>query len=117
MYLGGFVIELLLKARLLELHPWLQTARESRGLSLAQKRIWSLCYRSHDLDEILAFAPDIIRRLQACELQGRPRLREFLSSVCAEWTIFARYSPRTATMAEACEFLDRIEELRPWLRK
>jgi hypothetical protein len=39
-----------------------------------------------------------------------------LRSVCAAWTIYARYSPRSATIDDAGMFLSQIEELKKWLR-
>ena len=59
MYLGGFVIECLLKAQLLERSGWLQTARSPEGRNKEDRHLWSLCFRSHDLDEILARLPEI----------------------------------------------------------
>lgn len=41
MYLGGFVVEILLKARLLEKFAWLQSTGSSEGLNNRDKR---LCY-------------------------------------------------------------------------
>jgi len=38
------------------------------------------------------------------------------SGGCARWTIFAWYSPMQANMTDADDFLDRIKELKPWLR-
>lgn len=57
MYLGGLVVECLPKAKLLERFPWLQKAGSPEGRTSQEKRVWSLCYRSHDLDEILARLP------------------------------------------------------------
>jgi hypothetical protein len=116
MYLGGFVVECLLKAQLLERFPWLQSTGSPDSLGRTQQRLWSLCYRSHDLDEILGRLPEVTRRLAALEQRGHSRLLQGLKSVCGQWTVFARYSPRSATMAEASAFLDRIQEPRQWLR-
>jgi hypothetical protein len=115
-YLGGLVIECLLKAHLMEVSPWLQSAGSADAGPVAERYRWSLCYRSHDLDEILAELPDITLKLSRLDQRGRPRLVQSLRSICANWTIFARYSPKMATMAEARHFLDRVEELKPWLR-
>jgi hypothetical protein len=117
MYLGGFVIECLLKARLLEEHPWLQTPL-SPNPSPEEQRLWSLCYRSHDLNEILERLPGLTRELaeqDRREGQRTSRL-EMLKRICTEWTIQARYSPRSETMAHANHFLDRIRELKACLK-
>jgi hypothetical protein len=90
MYLGGFVIECLLKASLLEKFPWLKNATPPAGRSKPDQYLWSLCYRSHDLDEILAKLPEIRDRLSRLEQRGTPRLLQSLNSICAQWTIYAR---------------------------
>ncbi len=115
MYLGGFVVECLLKAKLLERFPWLQNAGTPEGRPAAERRVWSLFYRSHDLEEILARVPAIADRLSELEQREFNRLSQSLKSICARWTIYARYSPHSADMGEASQFLDQIEELRPWL--
>jgi hypothetical protein len=115
MYLGGFVLECLLKARLLETYRWLQT----RGpTTVDEARLWSLCYRSHDLAGILASLPDLSRQLAEQDLRhgGRARLLPTLDMLCAEWTVHARYSPRDEVMETASVFLSRIRELKEWLK-
>ncbi len=116
MYLSGFVVECLLKAALLESNPWLQNASRPVGRTESDQDLWSLCYRSHDLSEILARIPHLFTRMQRLEAGTRSRLMSDLRATCDQWTIFARYSPHSATMKEAGEFLARVEELKPWLR-
>ena len=116
MYLAGFVIECLLKAKLLERFAWLQSASSPAGRTKNEAHVWSLCYRSHNLDEILALLPNLSQRLLNAERRGQLRLLESLKSVCAHWTIFARYSPYAAMMSEADEFLTRVKELKEWLK-
>lgn len=115
MYLGGFVIECMLKAKLMERFGWLQSTRSPDELDSTDQRIWSLCYRSHDLDEILNHLPGIIERLTRQGRRESNRLIQSLKRICAEWTIFARYSPRTADTDDARDFLRRVRELRTWL--
>ena len=115
MYLAGFVIECLLKAELLRQNPWLQNGSRPGTKRRADHVLWSLCYRSHNLEEILAQLPSLIERLYKLEQREQSRLTANLMSVCAEWTIFARYSPHSATMTEAAEFVARVEELKKWL--
>lgn len=114
-YLGGFVVECLLKAKLLERYRWLQSAGSPDGRSREDRHLWSLCYRSHDLDEILAKLPQIIQKLSRLEQRDSSRLTQSLRSICGQWTIYARYSPRSADIDDARTFLDEIEELKPWL--
>jgi hypothetical protein len=117
MYLGGFVIECLLKAGLLERFVWLQSARSPEGRNSEDQRLWSLCYRSHDLDEILERMPHVQERLLQHEQGESRRLTQSLKSVCAHWTVHARYSPYNADIEDARTFLDQVEELRKCLRQ
>jgi hypothetical protein len=116
MYLGGFVVECLMKASLLERNPWLQNAAIPSRRTPAEQKLWSLCYRSHDLEEILEQLPEMLDPLKRLGQREQSRLTASLRSVCGQWTIFARYSPRSATMDEAAQFLARVEELKPWLK-
>ncbi|HEY3243076.1 MAG TPA: hypothetical protein VGM03_06965 [Phycisphaerae bacterium] len=115
-YLAGFAVECLLKARLLEKYPQLQTARDPARLPPSLRPLWSLAFRHHDLDELLAYLPEIEKnmekRLAAPQSQ---RLVRSLRKTCGDWSVHARYSPRTIPMAAAEEFLDRVRELRVWL--
>lgn len=117
MYLGGFVVECLLKAKPLEKYTWLQSARSPEGRDKDEQHLWSLCYRSHDLDDILARLPEIEERLLRLGQRESHRLSRPLKSICAQWTIYARYSPYNATIDDARSFLEQIEELRPWLTR
>ena len=86
MYMGGFVIECLLKALLLERHPNLQVAVNPATLSVPDREAHRLLY-SHDLDEMLAFLPEVRVRLESiADSKGHSPWRAF-HSVCAEWTI------------------------------
>lgn len=115
-YLGGFVLECLLKAKLLEKHPWIGSAGSPEGRSAADRRLWSLAYRQHDLTALLDVLPSIPQQIQRLEPRDAGRLAGVLAKRCGEWSVFARYSPRTATMLEAKLFLSDVRELRPWLR-
>jgi hypothetical protein len=115
-YLGGLVIECLLKARLVSQYPSLGAARSPERLSPSDREVWQLIYRSHELDEMLEYMPDIERRLMLADrIDGRNLMRK-LKRICVEWTIFARYSPLSSTMAEAAAFLDDVKELKTWLK-
>jgi hypothetical protein len=116
MYLGGFVIECLLKAKLLEKYRWLENSAPVANRSKADQHRWSLCYRQHDLAAILEQLPEVISTLRGAEVQGKTSLLQSLRAICANWTIFARYSPMSAMMDEATDFLDRVEELKRCLQ-
>jgi hypothetical protein len=114
-YLGGFVLECLLKAKLLERHPWLQHPPGDRSKwSRRERRLFDLCYRWHDLQGLLDELPQIVVTLRKADPKGR--LQASLFQLCRSWSIFARYSPRTAIMDRAEEFLARIKDLKPWLK-
>jgi len=115
-YLGGLVIECLLKAALLERHPDMQRPVAVDTLSSTGRRVWNLIYRLHGLDEMLAFLPDLQKRLVEKDAKERTNLFRTLKSICARWTIFARYSPKTEVMKNAADFLDQVRELKEWLR-
>ncbi len=115
MYLGGFVIECLLKAKLLERFPWLKSAGSPAGRAKRDQWLWHLCYRSHQLDEILSHLPEVTVRLAAVEQRDDNRLTGNLRRICANWTILARYSPQSASNKEAGDFVNQIKELKPWL--
>ena len=115
MYLGGLAMECMLKARLIETHPDLRTAASPDQLPPEQRPLWSLCYQRHDLQALVERLPIIVRRIQAAEQHGGSRRIHTLRSICGRWTIFARYSPRQATIREAREFLHDVKDLRPWL--
>ena len=116
-YLGGIVLEILLKAKLLEKYPSLEHARSPEMADPAERHVWSLLYRSHDLESILKNLPELQRRLQSADaVNGGSRLEQ-LRRRCQEWTIFARYSSKTETMKRASTFLDEIKELKQWLNR
>ena len=116
MYLGGYVIECLLKAKLLERYRWLQSVASPQDRPQAERELWSLCYRKHSLDELLAKLPEVQARLAAVEQRGKQKLLSALKEICARWTVFARYSPHSATISEAKQFLSQVKELKSWLR-
>ena len=116
MYLGGFVLECLLKAKLLEKHGWLQNAASAESRPTMDRRLWSLCYRSHNLGEIAENLPEVISRISEFEQRGQRRLLHNFKSLCARWTIYARYSTQQADISEAQIFVDQVKELRPCLK-
>lgn len=116
MYLGGFVVECLLKALLLKKYPELTSPGTIPTQSGQWKQLISLVYRSHDLDEMLAKLPEVTHKLLAQGQEGGQRLVTSLKGVCERWSIYARYSPYQVDSQDAAQFLERIKELRPWLR-
>src|SRR5436190_8595592 len=52
-YLCGFVVEMLLKAHLMRKYPLVARKLPHERMSEDDQRVWSLIYRSHDLNEML----------------------------------------------------------------
>lgn len=115
MYLGGFVVECLLKALLLKKYPELASPAVLTSHSRQWQYLTSLLYRSHDLDEMLAKLPEVTNKLLAQGQEGGQRMLTSLKGICERWSIYARYSPYQVDSQDAAEFLERIKELRPWL--
>jgi hypothetical protein len=116
-YMAGFVIECLLKALLLDRHPNLRSGINPAALSSSDKEVFDLIYRSHELDDMCGFLPELKGKLGAVKTKsGLPVWNRF-EEICAEWTIQARYSPRSATIAEAHRYLEIVEEVKKWLKR
>jgi len=115
-YLGGFVLACRLKAAALGRYPWLQNLSPSEQASLSRddQRLYDLCYRRHDLEGLLAYLSNLKQHLWEVDPSGR--LYRSLQAGCSQWTIFARYSPQQAKIAQARVFLDQIRELKKWLQ-
>jgi len=112
-YLGGFVIEILLKTQLLE-KPGMGRRTPGGGKNL--DRIRQLIWSGHDLPGILDELPELEIAL---EEKGRRDGRDYvghLKGICETWTIQARYSSRKIDMNEASKFLDRVAELKEVLK-
>jgi hypothetical protein len=113
-YIAGFVVECLLKARLLRKHSWLQHVRHPDNLVGREREQWYLCHRSHDLIGLLEELPEVLQHLQERgPVSGGPVVT--LRQVCQEWTVHIRYETRQTTMTDAMRFLDQVRELRRWL--
>jgi hypothetical protein len=114
-YLGGLVVECLLKSILLERHPEVVSPLAAEHLAESGREIRTLIFRSHALDQMLDRLPDLTRQMKAEDERGGTRRLNKLRGICGTWSIFARYSPRTETMAHAADFLDDVREVKRWL--
>jgi hypothetical protein len=115
-YLCGFVVEVLLKSQLVRRYPWVASKRSHEQMSKQDRAIWSLVFRSHDLEEML----NRLHGLEAALVEKGQRAgwsyMDNLRSICATWTIHARYSTRTTEMGEARDMLERVRKLKEVLR-
>jgi hypothetical protein len=116
MYMGGFVIECLLKALLLERHPNLQTVLDPATLSASDGRVYRLLY-SHELDAMLAYLPELEKKLKDMEGIGRRSIWHSLRTLCEQWTVYARYSTKQAKRPEAERFVGAVQEVKRWLKE
>ncbi len=113
-YMAGFVIECLLKALLIERHPNLHRVADQGQLSKSDREIAGLL-SSHDLVRMIGFLPEIAAKLDGVRTAaGRSAWRVFMG-ICAEWTVHARYAPKSAGMDRAGEYLDGVKEVKKWL--
>jgi len=80
------------------------------------RHIWSLIFRSHDLDEMLKKLPQVEAALhKEGELEGEQYL-DHLREICSTWTIYARYSTLNTNIKDAREMLNRVRILKEKLK-
>ena len=117
-YLVGFVVEILLKAKLVE--KFSETTRkrqhEVAALPDLEREVWSLVWRRHDLEGMLSHLSELEAGLKKKSERGGYDYLGVLKSLCATWTIQARYSSLTMRMDEAAELLERVRSLKELLK-
>jgi hypothetical protein len=114
-YLAGFVIEILLKALLVEKFPTIARTPQ-HALKDDQREVWLLIWKRHDLEDMLTQMTQLEAGLKKKgERDGYDYVGQ-LRKLCATWTIQARYSPRTMLMNEASELLERVRMLKELLK-
>lgn len=114
-YLAGFVIEILLKARLVSKFPSIARRRPHEVLE-AEREVWNLIWRRHDLDGMLDHMPELEAALEKKSQRAGENYLEDLKKICGTWTIRARYSPQNMMMGEAVEMLRRVRSLKELLK-
>jgi hypothetical protein len=114
-YLAGFVIEILLKARLVRQYETIARKRQ-HDVKDAERGVWSLIWRSHDLGAMLDAMPELEAALKKRSDRAGENYLKDLKAVCAAWTIQARYSPFSVTINEAGAFLERVRTLKELLK-
>jgi len=115
-YMAGFVIECLLKALLLERRRNLQVPVDPATLSSSDKDVFELLY-SHKLEDMMGFLPEVESKLSALPIQSGLSPWAKFCAICEEWTVYARYSPKMATLDRARDYVDTIKEVKKWLRE
>lgn len=114
-YLAGFVIECLLKALLLERHRNLGGKVDPAKLSKSDRDVYGMLY-GHDLAEMLMYLPELRTKLADARLRSGRSAWRGVQTICEQWTIYARYSPRQIKPNQAKEFLETVEEVKKWLK-
>ncbi|HOW18227.1 MAG TPA: HEPN domain-containing protein [Phycisphaerae bacterium] len=96
LYLGGFVIECLLKAALWERRQ--------------EPDVRRLLY-SHELDDLLAALPVLAREME----RDPVGVQEEFVQIC-NWNVRIRYNPLRVDKRDCDDFVRRLTEVRTWLR-
>ena len=114
-YLAGIVVEILLKGQLLAAYPQVLTFKVE-GLAAADRPVWSLVWRSHDLEAMLDLLPSVRSYVDRAGRRAGMPCFAWLLGIATTWTIFARYSPATSKMIEVRQMVDRVRILKELLR-
>jgi hypothetical protein len=114
-YLVGFVVEILLKARLVDKYASIAKKRQHL-LAESEREPWSLIWRSHDLEAMLAEMPELEAALARKGQRSGTDYLGHLKKICATWTIQARYSAQSMMMSEAAQLLERVRSLKEELK-
>jgi hypothetical protein len=116
MYLGGFVIECLLKALLLERHPNLMSPVDPAKLSKDDRDVLNMLY-GHDLADMLDFLPEVRSKLVVANNSANQPIWQPFRDICEEWSVFARFATTHASLEDAKRFLATINEVKQWLKE
>jgi len=114
-YLAGFVVEILLKARLIAKFPRIAMKRPHE-VTPHDRDVWLLIWRRHDLEAMLGRLSDVESALKKRGQRDGYDYLSDLKKVCAIWTIQARYSTRTISRGEARQVVDRVERIKELLK-
>lgn len=108
--LAGFVVEILLKAMLVAKYPF--AARRRMPGDEAQRSIWSLVWRSHDLADMLDQMPELAAGFERKSRRAGYDYLRSLRNACGTWTVQARDSTQTIPMDDAVRLLERVRALK-----
>ncbi len=113
-YLAGFVIECLLKAELMREYPWLKSDNPDSAMSADRRALWELCFRSHDIADMLDRLPRVRERLQRWS-ERRGRVDVWLLNISVTWKVEIRYSTKPIDPRYADKFVRQVKEIRQCL--
>jgi hypothetical protein len=114
-YLAGFVIEILLKARLVARYSGIARKRQHE-VPEHEREVWSLIWRRHDLEAMLECMPELEAAVKKSAERSDIDYLHNLKTICATWTIQARYSPLTMRISEAKKLLESVRSLKELLK-
>jgi hypothetical protein len=114
-YLVGFVVEILLKAKLVEKYSAIAKLPQ-HAVKDDHREIWSLIWRRHDLEGMLSQLAELEAYLEAKGQRDGYDYVGQLKKICATWTIQARYSSRNIPMSEAADLVERVRKLKEQLK-
>lgn len=97
LYLGGFVVECLLKCSL-----WVRRN---------EPVIRILLFTSHDLEGLLLANQGLDKQMRADASDVHERFVKLTG-----WTVRFRYNPARPTFEDATQFMKNLQEVRAWLR-
>jgi len=114
-YMVGFVVEILLKARLVTKFQSIANKRQ-HDVKSSESMVWRLIWRTHDLEAMLLHLHELENSLISKGLRDGVDYYAMLKSVCTTWTIQARYSAKSMQMDEAKDLVERVRVLKELLK-
>ena len=114
-YLAGLVLDILLKAQLLQTYP--QARRPaSETDSKVTRRARTLIWQSHELDEMLDLLPNLESAIVERGRRAGVDYLRMLRAICAVWKPFVRYSTRTSDITAAATMVEEVRQLKEMLK-
>ncbi len=115
-YLGGFVIEILLKANLVERFPEASRKTLHADATRAERAVWTLVWRLHALGAMIDNLPELEAALLVRGDRDGRRYVEDLKAIATAWHVQLRYSTESSTIRQATDFLEKVRILKEVLK-
>jgi hypothetical protein len=84
-------------------------------LSATDRDVYTSLY-GHDLDDMVAFLPELRRKLSGLRTRSGRDLWLQFQAICEQWTVYARYAPSLIKLEDAVRYLETVREVKQWLR-
>jgi hypothetical protein len=85
-YLAGFVVEILLKAKLVDKYPTIAKMPQHE-VSDDEREVWSLIWKRHDLEDMLSHLSQLEASIKKKGERDGYDYHGNLKKICATWTI------------------------------